>query len=61
MAGHVCAYEKRQYELTLSATDPVNRRDEKDGKVKRNSENQQRTLLRFDNFFSMLEKRWRFT
>lgn len=54
---HVGVCEKREYELTLWTTDPVNRRDERDGKMKR----EQRKSTTLDNFFSMSDERWRFT
>lgn len=45
---HVCVCEKRQYELTLSAMDLINRRDEK-----WESKKKQRKSTALDNFFSM--------
>lgn len=53
---HVCMCEKRQYELTLSAMDLTNRRDEK-----WESEKKQRKSTALDNFSRCFEQRWRFT
>lgn len=53
---HVCVCEKWQYELTLSAMDLTNRRDEK-----WESEKKQRKSTALDNFSRCFEQRWRFT